>query len=1410
VRSIEELLSRLGALGIEISIDGEHLRVNAPKGALGADIKDELVQRKPEIIAYLAHEGLRDSLNWLGIPHVPRDGPLPLSYAQQRLWFLDKLEPGNSAYHVPTAYRLEGHLEVAVLERAIQEIVRRHEVLRTAFVSMDGDAVQIIAPAMRVPLTVADLRAWPADEREAEALRLAGEEVNTPFDLSKDPLIRIWLARLGDEEHVLVVTMHHIVSDGWSLGVFRRELSTLYTAFCRGKPSPLPELPVQYADYALWQHEWLQGGALARELAYWEERLEGAPELRLPTDRPRPALLTFSGARLAFTFPVGLRKALVDLSRRENVTLFMTLLTAFQVLLYRYSGQEDIVVGTPIANRDRAEIEGLIGFFANTLVLRTDLSSTDVGVPTFREALGRVREVCLGAYANQHLPFEKLVEELRPQRDPSRNPLFQVTFALQNAPRAAMEMVGLIVTPWALAQQRVRFDMECHLREEEEAIQGVLIYNTNLFDGATMERMARHYLNLLQGVVSDPQQRISELPLFGDAERRQLLVEWNKTETDYPRDTCVHQLFEAQAAQSPGAIAVVFGDRRLGYGELNRRANQLARYLRKEGVGPETLVGICMERSPELVTAMLAVLKAGGAYVPLDPSYPRERLAVMLEDARVPVLLTQEALLARLPVQDGQEICLDRDWQAIARERDDNLSTEVRADNLAYVMYTSGSTGIPKGICIVHRAVCRLVLNTNYIDLTPEDRVAQASNASFDAATFEIWGALLHGARLVGVAREVILSPHELAAQIRQQQISVLFLTTALFNQLASEAPSAFGPLRHLLFGGEACDPQKVRQVLMHDPPERLVHVYGPTESTTFATWRLVREVSEEATTVPIGRPISNSTAYVLDAHLQPAPIGAPGELYLGGDGLARGYLNNPALTAERFVASPFGGEKAGRLYRTGDRARYLPDGNIEFLGRIDDQAKIRGYRVEPKDVEVALAQHPIVHDCVVITREGTPGDKRLFAYVVVCEGQQANGSELRQFLRSKLPEYMVPSAFVFVGALPLTLSGKVDRQALPAPNQVRVEGEAGYVAPRTAIEENLVMIWQEVLGQERIGVEDGFFDLGGHSLLAVRLLARIERVFGERLPLAVFFQAPTIKQLAEMLGRTSRHIGPAVVPIQPHGSRPPIFLVPPMAADDDTMGAMYCYQALAKHLGSDQPVYGLQPKGIDGDGTPLFRIEEMAQRHVQQMRAIHPNGPYLVGGYSYGGLVAFEIARQLQLQHQDVQLVALFDTSAYLAARNTRGLTRTMILQRVVKHWAGRISKHVANLKLLTWSQKAGYAAERFRRIWRVIRRAPVPHSAPTVVGASWFAVNTYQPQAYSGKITLFRTVKSSPGSLDAETYGWGALAEGGVEVFPVPGDHWSLIHEPHVQVLAEALRACLDRIRPVNGKSTCLPNPK
>nr|AYM54404.1 nonribosomal peptide synthetase [Phaselicystis flava] len=1056
-----------------------------------------------------------------------RDAPLPASFAQQRLWFLDQLAPGSAAYTLAASLRLTGRLDVPALDRAVLEVARRHEALRTTFAVVDWQTVQVIAPEPGVSPVLRDLRALPPEARIEEARRLARAEARTPFDLARGPLLRAALLRLDEDEHVLLLSMHHTVADGWSVGVLAREITALYAASSRGEASPLAPLPIQYADWAAWQREHLQGARLDELLAYWTRQLAGAPAaLDLPTDRPRPAEPSFAGARVAIALPAGLTAAAAAVARREGATLFMALLASFAALLARYADTRDVVVGTPAANRDQVETEGLIGLFVNTLVLRTDLS----GRPGFRELIARVREVTLGAYAHQEMPFERLVEALHPDRSAARTPLFQVMFALQNAPSAPPALSGIVIEPLEADTGAAKCDLSLSLTEVEGGLRGELEYDTDLFDGATIARLAAHWRALLEGLVAEPDRPFDEVPILSDAERRQQLEAWNDTRADYPRDACVHELIDAQASRTPEAVAVTFAGRALTYRELARRARRLADTLRSLGAGPGERVGVLLDRSDELVVALLAILETGAAYVPLDPEHPAERLDWILEDAS-PSLLVADESAPRLPSSKARVVRPDEGRHGSAPDRAPPTTRPATADDLAYVIYTSGSTGRPKGVEICHRSVVNFLCSMRrQPGIGAGDTLLAVTTPSFDIAGLELFLPLTAGARVEIAPRDVVSDGAPLRRLLEEGGATIMQATPATWRMLVA-AGWRGRPGFTVLCGGEALPPPLASALLAGGAT--VWNLYGPTETTIWSTAHRL-EASPGAAEIPIGRPIANTRVYVLGPQGEPVPAGVPGELCIGGDGVALGYRGRPELTAERFVPDPFGPAPSARLYRTGDRARWLRDGSLEFLGRRDHQVKLRGFRVELGEIEAALRQHPGVSACVVAARTAPDGEARLVGYLVAegrrddaesagegaAPGAALSVGELRAWLQRRLPAYMIPSSYVVLEALPLTPNGKIDRGALPAPEDAQLDGRRPFVAPRSEVEHALAAIWSDVLGIERVGVHDDFFALGGHSLLAVQMIGRVRAATGVEVPLRRLFTAPTLSELAAAIER--------------------------------------------------------------------------------------------------------------------------------------------------------------------------------------------------------------------------------------------------------------------------------------------------
>ena len=1288
----------------------------------------------------------------------------PLSFAQQRLWFLHQMDPSNAAYNMPLAFRLSGQLDVEALQWSLDEIVRRHEILRTTFDVLDQGPVQLVAATGNLTLSVTDLSSLPPSVSEAEAEMLATEETQRPFDLVSGPLIRARLMRLKANEQVLLVTMHHIISDGWSQTVLLNELGALYESAVAGRISPLPELSIQYADFAEWQRNWLHGEVLDQQLDYWRKHLSGAPpSLELPADRPRPAVQSFNGERYSFALSRDLTARLLELSRREDATPFMTLLAAFYVLLYRYTGQADIVVGTPVANRNRQELESLIGFFVNTLALRVDLS----GNPTFRELLARVREVALGAYAYQDLPFEMLVEELSPARDASRNPIFQVMFAFQNTPDPAARQLELNISPVEVKTARAQFDLMLDVTAVDGQFYVTLVYNTDLFDALTIQQTAERFKVLLAGVVHGAGRRISTLPLLTAPELRRLLVEWNDAGKELVDEVRIHRLFEQQAERTPESIAHVFEERRVTYEELNQQANKLAHYLRAAGVGPESFVGLMLERSPEMIVALLAILKAGGVYVPLDPASPPVRLSYMLDDARISVLVTDRRLATRLPLsQNVRVVAIDDD--EIAKRVGSNPPLRTSGDNAAYVIYTSGSTGAPKGVVLAHKSVCnQIAAMARSFNIGPESCVLQFASLGFDASVFEIFTALTTGARLCLVSRETMLSGGRLIEYVQKQNVTAAMLPPSL---LALLAPEEWPELKTAISAGERCPADIAAR---WSRGRRFFNAYGPTETTIVVA--VYEHNRVRASDTPIGRPIGNAQLYLLDPFLNPVPIGATGELHIGGGAVGRGYLNRPGLTAEKFIPNPFSTEPGARLYKSGDLACYLPDGNIRFLGRRDEQLKVRGFRIEPGEIEATLKEHPDITDAAVVADE----DQRLVAYVT---GNQVNEEELRILVRQRLPDYMVPSFFVSLAELPLTPNGKVDRIGLRARIRTRLE-RVERIGPRDSLEAELARIWEELLHVEP-DVRDNFFDLGGHSLLVMSLLSRVERVTTKRLHVVDIFQAPTIESLALLLrGAEDRSAAGPLVAMQPHGSLTPVFFVHPAG------GSVGSYFSLARALGPERPFYALEGT-LAGDTR---QVELVAKNYVEAIRAVRPDGPYILGGWSSGGIVAFEMARQLQACDAEVALVVLLDS---MPPGTLAAVDRLSLLA----GFAGNLS-----IPLDSVSEELLRSDTETQLNW-LLDHAHRSQGLPPDLGlddlrrqfelylADIEAVKNYLPLPASFPLLLLRAAGED--EVAEQIARWTELSSNKLEVQNVPGDHFTMMRAPHLATLAEALRKRLNQV--------------
>ena len=1337
------------------------------------------------------------------IPRRAPNEPITLSYAQEQVWLHAQMAPQVPLYNEPVTIHHTGPLDVAALEQSFNEILRRHEAWRTCFVAVDGVPIQKVQPNLKVSLPLLDLRGFPEEQREAEALRIATEDARNPIDLAQVPLFRTRLMRLSDEEYRLYLALSHIIFDGVAIyQVFLPELSILYKTFTTGKPSPLPELPIQYGDYTAWQRQYKP--PLSEHLAYWRKQLlPELPVLELPADRPRPSIQTFHGSMYPFVISHKITADIRKASQSTGVTLFQALLATFAALLCRYSAEDVFSIGIVTAGRDRPETEALLGYFLNTVVLRADLT----GDPSFFELMTRMRNLTLEALQHDGVPFGQLIQELCPTRDLSRNPLFQVMFSLE-PPMPEVD------SAWGLTQMDVdtgatKYDLYLELDERREGVLARFHYNTDLFDLQTIKRMAGHWLTLIEGAANNPGLRVSGLPVLTEAERRQF-VEWNDTCSEYPRDRCIHDLFAFQCEHSPNAVAVFSREQRLTYRELHERSNRLAQYLQKIGVGPGVPVGICVERSPDMVVGLFAILKAGGAYVPLDPSYPPERLEFMLADCQATILVTQRDLTLGLPDRTRQ-IYLDADWEKIANERAETPLSHVKAEDPTYIMYTSGSTGRPKGVIATHRAtVNRLSWMWRQYPFQPEEICCQKTSLSFVDSVWEIFGPLLAGVPIVIFSEDTVKHVDTLIEALAANCVTRIVLVPSLLRAILSSANGLAEKLNKLklwISSGEALPRDLAKSFLECMPGHTLINLYGSTEVAADATFYEVRSPDELAS-VPIGRPIANTQAYVLDARQQIAPVNVQGEIYIGGDAVARGYLNRPEMTAERFIPDPFSNRPEACLYRTGDLGRYLINGNIEFLGRCDFQVKIRGCRVELSEVEAALARHPAVRQCVTAVSEDTSDDKRLVAYFEPKSGQLLTINELRRYLREKLPEYMIPSSFVIIEKLPLTPNGKIDRNALPYSGARHLRSQESFLAPRDELEQVLARLWSKVLKVPCVGVHDNFFELGGHSLLALRITVEIEKVFKRRLPLATFLQAPTIATLAGILRRENWIPSwSSLVPIRAGGSKPPLFL---MHAHG---GNVLEYHPLVNQLEADQPVYALQARGLDGCINDGQSIEEMAAAYLAEIRSLQPEGPYFLGGFCFGGLLAWEAAQQLSKAGEEVALLILIQTMNPAFAQFTPGIS-------IFRQWWYRAAKRLDLERENLSYQGVGYLRERCRDIVHILgTRVMITvddaisngHKRRTKPSMRYIlellriehakAYARYLPHSYNGDVLLLRARKQLSGLMIDSSSGWKQLVRGNLDICEVPGHQQNMLAEPNVLYLAQVLTARLHAVQKTRG---------
>lgn len=1330
------------------------------------------------------------------IKPVSRENPLPTAFSQERMWFVQQLQPENSAYNIVIPVRLTGNLNMNALEWALHQVIQRHESLRTIITTIAGVAYQVILPQINLTPKIVDLRHLPENEREAALFNLAEEHAARPFVLDKSPLLRVLLVRWQDDVHFVQITVHHAVFDAWSTSILGREIVQLYESRINGHAPVLPDMTIQYADFAAWQRQWIRGEFLQSQLNYWVKKMKDVPALSLPTDRPRPPEQTYYGTFQSIEPSADVFDAIRRLSRTHNTTPFMVFMAAFQTLLYRYTGQIDFAVGTPIANRHNLAGENIIGTLVNTLVFRADLS----GKPTFSQLLQTVRQTALEAYAHQDLPFEKLVLETKPDRKLSYAPLFQVMLDYINVPVPNQTFAGLTWELMDVDRHGAQFDMTLAVLDTKETRRISVEYNTDLFDATTITRFLEHYQILLTSIVKNPDTPISQLPILSPQEKHTLLTVLNDTQVAYPKNTLVHQLFEIQAAKNPEKVAVIFQGQSLTYGALNARATQLAKYLQRQGVTPGQYVGIALHRSLDMVVAVLGILKAGGAYLPLDPAFPPKRLAYMLEDSRAEIIVTQTDLadwLAEIaPASASEIICIDANWQIYVPPHSKIRMYAVDSRKPAYIIYTSGSTGNPKGVQVSHQNVVNFLhAMQEQPGFTADDHILSVTTLSFDISVLEIFLPLVTGASLEIVSGETTRNGKALVRQLNAANATVMQATPVTWRMMI-QAGWQGSPRLKALCGGEALPVDLATQLLPR--VDELWNMYGPTETTVWSTVMHIQNASK----ITIGHPIANTQIYILDEEYQPVPIGVVGELYIGGDGVTIGYLHQEALTAERFLKNPFIPVAEARMYRTGDLARYLPDGNIEFLGRVDHQVKVRGFRVELGEIESILSTHPDVRQVVVFALHS----QQLAAYIVTQSGSPLATHDIRHFLQLHLPDYMIPAYFLFVDEFPLTPNGKVDRKKLPVPEHIHLNTEHTFIAPRTPTEKKLVEIWERLLSVEPVGVTDDFFEIGGSSLLALQLFERIEATFHVSLPLSGLFRGATIEYLAALIEESDDSWSP-LVPIQPEGDTPPFFCVHGITGD------VLWFRELASHLAPDYPFYGIQALGLDGKSPPFSDIEKMAAYYLDEIQKIQPEGPYFLGGASFGGTVALEMSQQLLKQGHQVGLLVIFDHYP----PNITSNAKYNVVQQVVAGWRmlSNVPRWVYNFGHLDFT---AMVARVRRKINIIIKRystrekmqhqrstgmvnaedlidyaASLPEYRKQLIEEHYRAISAYQPQPYAGRVLLFRAKAQSLFNHTDPVFGWRTLAGNGVEVKDIPGSHERIFTAPNVETLAYELKCSL-----------------
>ncbi|HEY9810090.1 MAG TPA: amino acid adenylation domain-containing protein [Halomicronema sp.] len=1332
-------------------------------------------------------------------------GQYPLSFAQQRVWFLEQLDPGNAVYNETTTVRLSGPVDVSVLELSLNEIIRRHEILRTTFVSNEGEPKQVISDLEKLSLSVEDLRLVAAESKEAEVWKQSAKLAQKPFDLSKWPLMKARLFQLEENDFVLLIIWHHIITDGWSSQIFIRELSVIYEAFLTGNSSPLPPLVIQYADFAHWQKEWLQGEILETQLAYWKKQLGGKlPVLDLPTDYPRPAIQSFRGARESLMLAKPFSDALNSFCRQEGATLFMTILAAFQTLLYRHTGQEDILVGSPIAGRNRSEIENVIGFFINTLVFRTNLE----GNPTFQELLQRVRRTALEAYNHQEMPFEKLVEAVQPERDLSRTPIFQVFFNLLNFDQNSIEVGDLNITPLPRPELESKFDITLYVREKIQGTQIEFVYNADLFTAGRIKEMLAQLQILLEQIIENPQLTLSSYFLV-TPNARSILPDPSAVLLQ-PYYKPITEIIAEKVELNPQTSSICKGSDTWTYLQLSEAATNIARTLIAQGIKSGDTVAVTGPRSFGLIASILGILLSGGVLLTLARNLPESRKKVMLQEAKTKSAIYVGIPRAEISLFDSLNVIIVDENTATTGElpleyltenlpqKIDNLETiklpEISPDDPAYIFFTSGTTGTPKGVLGCHKGLSHFLAwqrQTFKIDST--DRSGQLTGLSFDVVLRDIFLPLTSGATLCLPTVEDDLTPATILPWLEREKISLLHTVPTLAESWLINVPASvtLKNLRLVFFAGEPLKEKLLNKWRKAFPESgEIINIYGPTETTLAKCFYPVPKPALPGVQ-PVGSTLPETQALVLNKNNVICGIGEPGEIAIRTFFRSYGYINSPDEN-KRFVKNPFRDDEQDLIYYTGDRGRYRPDGLLEILGRLDHQVKIRGVRIELAEIEAILGQHPDVERCVAMARENSEGEKNLVAYIVLKSGTKSI-HHIREFLKEKLPAYMIPSALVLLDKIPMTPNGKIDRKALPEPEFERNESPDSFVAPRNQIEAQLVEIWQSVLGVKNVGVTDNFFDLGGHSLLGLRLFAQIEKTMGKTLPLPALFQAPTIEKITNLLNQKDL---PAsfgmLIELQPEGKKRPLFCIHAVG------GNVFSYQIMTKYMGKNRPIYGLQSKGLYGKVTPNTRVEDMAADCIQEMKSVQPEGPYLLAGHSFGGVLAFEIAQQLVKAGEKVALLAVLDTFSPLLFKQSR------------PPFSYQLSIHKLNLSRLEKTEQIKYITDRVKwKVQALINKLnkklftknldavvdEVPEYLQLIESLNHQAARQYKPQVYPGKITLLRAIERPTTKYYDPLLGWDKLAAGGVDIAEVPGHHKTMILEPRVRFLAKKLEECIER---------------